>query len=194
VDDQLGKHPVSSGMETFSKLESLLLWGHSFEECIANNSSQLSWSHLVNIRHLKLFETSFTCFSESFLHLQSLEFLRCEELLSLPDLPASLGTLLIEDCSKLTYLHISGANMKYPIYVVEIKECLNLRRLKVSRKITSMVITSCAELLELTILNQIGSLKTKYCSKLLYYSIYATLGCCQLNCENDNLLREYEDD
>jgi hypothetical protein len=193
VDEQLGTLTVTSGMETFSSLESLTLWGHSFEESGSDNA-QLSWSHLISIRRLKLWETTFTRFPETFLCLQLVEIVRCNDVFFLPDLPASLGSLLIEDCPKLTELHISGANRTYPIYNVEIKECLNLRRLKVSRQISSMVITGCTELLELTVLNRIGSLKTKYCSKLLYYSGYVSVGCCQLNCENDNCLRDYEDD
>jgi hypothetical protein len=196
VDEQLGTLTITSGMETFSRLEALTLWGHSFEESgsILSDISQLSWNHLTNIRRLKLWETTFTRFPETFLCLQLVEIVRCNDFIFLPDLPASVGSLFIEDCPKLTDLHISGANRKYPIYSVNINECLNLRRLKVSRKISSMVITGCTELLELTILNQIGSLQTKYCSKLIYYSSYAAVGCCQLNCENDNWLREYEDD
>jgi Leucine-rich repeat (LRR) protein len=194
VDEELGTLTVSSGIESFERLETLALWGHSFEESAVTDTSQLSWNHLVNLRKLELTETKFTRFPETFLSLQSLKIVRCNELFFLPDLPASLGSLLIEDCSKLTDLHISGATRKYPIYNVEIKECLNLRRLRVSRNISSTVITGCAELLELTVLNQIGSLKTKYCSKLLYYSSYASVDCCQLNCENDNWLREYEDE
>jgi hypothetical protein len=195
VDEQLGTLTVSSGIETFSRLETLALWGHSFEENIANEENTLLyWNHLVNLRKLELTETKFTRFPETFLSLQSLKIVRCNELFLIPDLPASLGFLLIEDCSKLTDLHLSGADRKYPIYKMKIKECLNLRRLTVSRKTSSLIITGCTELLELTILSRIGSLQTKYCSKLLYYSSYADVGCCQLNCENDNWLREYEDD
>jgi hypothetical protein len=183
AEDQLGTLTVSSGLETFTRLAELVLWGHSFEEStnkVSTDTSRLGWNHLVNLRKLTLWETRFTHFPDSFVHLQSLTVCQCNAFSFLPDLPASLGYLLIEDCSKLTDLHISGVNRTYPIYHVEIKQCSKLRRLQVSRKISSMLITLCEELVELSSLNQIGTLRTKGCSKLL-------------NGEKENGLREYED-
>jgi hypothetical protein len=57
VYDPLRTLTITSGVETFSRLETLVLWGYSFEETTEttlNDSSQLSWNHLVNIRHLTL--------------------------------------------------------------------------------------------------------------------------------------------
>jgi ribosomal protein L30/L7E len=170
VYDPLRTLTITSGVETFSRLETLVLWGYSFEETTEttlNDSSQLSWNHLVNIRHLKLYETTFTRFPEIFLYLQSLKIVRCNELFFLPDLPATLGSLLLEDCSKLTDLHISGANMKYSIYNVDIKGCLNLLRLKVSRKVSSMVITKCKELLGTHDITHNWSFENKILSQLV---------------------------
>jgi Leucine-rich repeat (LRR) protein len=157
---------IAQGVETFSQLVDLNMYGCVFEseqQLQSENGSpvQLHFSHLRNLRTLSLQECVFSNFPKDFPVLQALTLVDCAELISLTDLPGYLET---EDCKKLKKLSINGNN-KFPVYKVKVRECQELTGVQVSRRISKLSIVACDKFKDLEVYSQVGRLRISFCSQ-----------------------------
>jgi hypothetical protein len=177
------KFRITSGKPVFERLKKLELHHVRLTERLS--TFHLSWNSLANIRELIFRECELTTIPvESFHHLQTLKLYLCEDITHLPELPPSLGTLVIEQCSALIQLHLRSSStslVEFPLYLVEILDCPNLKRLEVSRKISRFHLWNCEKLENLVITNQIGFLQLDDCPVLaIPTESRAQLVCCDI--------------
>jgi hypothetical protein len=149
-------------LERLSKFESI-----DMDFSVRNSELTAGTVSLINLRELTLryaVNISQLLTNPTLSHLRSLNLLRCGDLLYLPELP-SLGYLTIESCNRLVTLHLVAEQAKFPIYSVIIRNCRNLKEVKVTRKISEMKIRLCDQLRRIDAQSQIGFLRADHCHK-----------------------------
>jgi hypothetical protein len=172
---------ITGGMEVIEKLKTLRLQGMTILDFSrpTNEKSSLSWPNLVNIRHLSLEETNFSQIPTTLSRLQSLTIKGDPRFNSLPELP-SLGSLVVESCNNLRHLHVIGASLTFPVYSVKILNCVSLKTVEVSRKVSKLNIVGCKKLISVVANSPIDHLEAVDCPKL-YLNGDAKVGFCSLN-------------
>jgi hypothetical protein len=130
-----------------------------------DEKSSLSWPNLINIRHLSLEETNFSEIPSTLSLLQSLTVKGDPRFTYLPELP-SLGSLIIENCNNLRNLHILGEELTFPVYSVKILNCVSLKTVEVSRKVSKMNVVGCKKLISVVANSPVGHLEAVDCQKI----------------------------
>jgi hypothetical protein len=119
----------------------------------------------INVLHLRDYRFPDVSFP-GFLSLRSLTLESCNNISTLPLLPA-LGYLNISYCHGLQALHIVGSsNLKYPIYKLEIRFCSGLQEISFDRKISHCRFNRCEGLQRIFVHKPIDLLKFHCCKKL----------------------------
>jgi hypothetical protein len=135
---------------------------------IVTDESEYSqgFNYFPKISTLKFYDCPLLPDLPSFPNLRSLTVGGCKNFSFLPFLPA-LGYLEIYFCAELESFDILGApDLKYPLYELNIHNCLRLRKVSFRRKVFQCRINWCEELKTMEVFEQIDSLKFYGCTGL----------------------------